>query len=102
HRLSLPTHLGLLLALLSVLPQFRSEVVLRILFGIALLGVFATGVPSMAAHAYSQQYLPGREKAWRRQFMSEQPRRDYLVIDNDAMLWITHRISATPIQQAIN
>lgn len=101
-RLSLPTHLGLLLALLAVVPQFRAPVVLRGLLGLACLSLLASGVPSMAAHAYSQQYLPGRETAWRREFMQEQPRRDYLMIDNDAMLWITHQISATPIQQALN
>jgi hypothetical protein len=101
-RLSLPTHLGLLLALLAVLPQFRPPMVLRSLLGVSLLALLASGVPSMAAHAYSQQYLPGRETAWRREFMKAQPRRDYLVIDNDAMLWITHQVSATPIQQALN
>jgi hypothetical protein len=34
--------------------------------------------------------------------MREQPLKDYLVVDNDAMLWIMHQISATTIQQAIN
>jgi hypothetical protein len=28
--------------------------------------------------------------------MAAQPRRDYLMIDNDSTLWVTHRISATP------
>jgi hypothetical protein len=100
-RLSLPTHLGLLIALVSILPEFGGIVVTRWLFSAALVGLFAVGVPSMAAHAYSQEYLPGRETAWRREFMKEQPRKDYLVIDNDAMLWVTHKISATPIEQAI-
>ena len=53
-------------------------------------------------HAYSQEYLPGRETAWRRQFMAEQPRQDYLVIDNDSILWIAHQVSSTPMFQALS
>jgi hypothetical protein len=101
-RLSLPTHLGMVIALLAVLPQFGGIRLTKTLLGIACLAVLASGVPSMAAHAYSQQYLPGRETAWRRAFMRDQPRKDYLMIDNDAPLWITHQVSSTPIQQAIN
>lgn len=101
-RLSLPTHLGMLLALFAVIPQFGGAKLSRILLGVASLGVLASGVPSMAAHSYSREYLPGLETAWRRKFMKEQPRKDYLVIDNDAMIWITHQVSATPIGQAIN
>lgn len=101
-RLSLPTHLGMLIALFSILPQFGGALASRILLGVASLGVLASGVPSMAAHTYSREYLPGLETAWRRKFMKEQPRKDYLVIDNDAMIWITHQVSATPIGQAVN
>ena len=100
-RLSLPTHLGMGVALLAVLPQFAKPVVTRFLLGAAVLGLVASGVPSMAAHAYSQEYLPGRETAWRRAFIAEQPRHDYLVIDNDSVLWIAHQISSTPMLQAI-
>jgi hypothetical protein len=100
-RLSLPTHLGLVLAIVAVLPQFAKPAVARTLLGIAALGLVASGIPSMAAHAYSQEYLPGRETAWRRQFMAEQPRRDYMVIDNDSVLWISHQIGSTPMLQAI-
>ncbi|MEO6568279.1 MAG: glycosyltransferase family 39 protein [Opitutaceae bacterium] len=101
-RLSLPTHLGMLIAVLAVLPQFGGILGSRILLAAASLWVLASGVPSMAAHAYSREYHPGLETTWRRQFMKEQPRKDYLVIDNDAMIWITHQVSATPIGQAIN
>jgi hypothetical protein len=100
-RLSLPTHLGVVVALLAVLPQFAKPIVTRVLLGIAVLGLVASGVPSMAAHAYSQEYLPGRETAWRRAFIAEQPRKDYLVIDNDSVLWIAHQISSTPMLQAM-
>jgi hypothetical protein len=100
-RLSLPTHLGMVIAIMAVLPQFAKPAIDRVLLGIALLGLVASGVPSMAAHAYNQEYLPGRETAWRREFIAEQPRRDYLVVDNDSILWIAHLISSTPILQAI-
>jgi hypothetical protein len=65
-----------------------------------VFGLLARSVPSMAAQAYSQEYLPGKETAWRRDFMAGQFRRDYLVIDNDSILWIAHKISATPVLQA--
>ena len=99
-RLSLPTHLWLVVAVMTVLPQFAAWFQ-RGLLGVAAFGAIASGVPSMAAHAYTQEYLPGRETAWRRQFIAEQPRRDYLVIDNDSILWIAHQVSATSINQAM-
>jgi len=99
-RLSLPTHLGLVLAVLAVLPQLASAVVTRVLLALTVIAVLSLGVPSMAAHAYSQEYLPGRETAWRRTFIAEQPRRDYLMIDNDSILWIAHKVSSTPVFQA--
>lgn len=99
-RLSLPTHLGLVLAILAILPQIAGAAVARGLLAVAVFAVISLGVPSMAAHAYSQEYLPGRETAWRRVFIAEQPRRDFLMIDNDSILWIAHQISATPIVQA--
>lgn len=100
-RLSLPTHLGMVLAVVAVLPQFAKPAVIRSLLVIAVVGLFARSVPSMAAHAYSQEYLPGRETAWRREFIKAQPLSDYLMIDNDATLWIAHRVSATPTVVAV-
>jgi hypothetical protein len=99
-RLSLPTHLGLAIALLVVLAQLGRPAVLRFVLGLAVFGLITRGVPSMAAHAYSQEYLPGKETAWRRAFIAEQTRNDYLMIDNDSPLWVAHRISATPVLQA--
>lgn len=99
-RLSLPAHLGLVLAILLVLPAITSVFGRRLVLAIAALGVLVRGVPSMAAHAYSQEYTPGRETAWRREFMAAMPRPDYLMIDNDATLWVTHRVSATPTSLA--
>jgi len=100
-RLSLPTHLWMVLAILAVLPQFPKPAVIRTLFGIVVLGILAQGVPSMASHAYNQEYLAGLETAWRRQFIADQPRKDYLVIDNDSILWVAHQVSATTVDEAI-
>lgn len=100
-RLSLPTHLWLVLAILTVLPQFAHAAFQRGLLGLAALALLVSGVPSMAAHAYSQEYLPGREIEWCRQFIAQQPRKDYLVIDSNSVLWITHQISATSPLQAL-
>jgi hypothetical protein len=95
-RLSLPTHLAMVIAVLAILPQIAKPAVVRALLGLAVLGLLALSVPSMAAHAYNQEYLPGLEVAWRRQFMTNQRRPDYLMIDNDATLWVTHKVSASP------
>jgi hypothetical protein len=89
------------IAVLAVLPQFAGALILRLLLALATVGLVARSVPSMAAHAYSQEYLPGRETAWRRQFMAAQPRPDYLMIDHDATLWVTHLVSATPTVSAV-
>ena len=100
-RLSLPTNLGLVIAFVAVLPQLANAAVLRTLLGIAALGLVARSVPAMAAHAYSQEYIPAREVAWRREFMKAQPRADYLMIDNDSTLWVTHLVSSTPTVVAV-
>jgi hypothetical protein len=100
-RLSLPTHLAMVIALLAILPQFSRPLVMRSLLLVAAIGLLARSVPSMAAHAYSQEYTPGRETAWRRAFMAAQPRPDYLMIDNDSTLWVTHKVSATPTVVAV-
>ncbi len=100
-RLSLPTHLALVVAVLAVLHQFKHPAVLRVLLAVAGLALLGRSVPSMASHAYSQEYLPGRETAWRREFIAAQPRPDYLMIDNDSTLWVTHRVSSTPTVVAV-
>ncbi len=99
-RLSLPTHLALVIGIVAVLPQFKRPALVQGLLAVALLGLVAIGVPSMAAHAYSQEYLPAREVAWRRAFIAEQPRKDYVVIDNDSIFWLSHQVSSTSFYQA--
>ena len=100
-RLSLPTQLWMVVAILSVLSQFPRPAVVRTLLAVAVLGLLAQGVPSMAAHAYNQEYLAGLETAWRRKFIADQPQKDYLAIDNDSILWIAHEVTATTIPAAI-
>jgi hypothetical protein len=90
----------MVLAVMAVLTQFPKPAVVRTLLGVAVLGVITQGIPSMAAHAYNQEYLAGLETAWRREFIAEQPRKDYLMIDNDSILWVAHQISATPVESA--
>jgi hypothetical protein len=99
-RLSLPTQLGMVVAVLAVMPEFSNPKVVRGLLVVAVFGLLSRSVPSMAAHAYSQEYLPARETAWRREFIKDQPRHDYLMIDNDSVLWIAHKVTATPVLQA--
>jgi hypothetical protein len=101
-RLSLPTQLWMVLAVMAVLTQFPKPAVVRTLLVVAVLGVITQGIPSMAAHAYNQEYLAGLETAWRREFIAEQPRKDYLMIDNDSILWVAHQVSATPVLSATN
>ena len=100
-RLSLPTHLWMVIAVLAVLTAVpaaggRQDAPRAS----SVLGILAQGVPSMAAHAYNQEYLAGLETAWRRQFIADQPRKDYLVIDNDSILWLVHEVSATTVEAA--
>jgi hypothetical protein len=87
---------------MAVLTQFPKPAVVRTLLVVAVLGVITQGIPSMAAHAYNQEYLAGLETAWRREFIAEQPRKDYLMIDNDSILWVAHQVSATPVLSATN
>ena len=99
-RLSLPTHLWMVLAIMAVLPQFPRPAVARTLLALVILALLAQGVPSMAAHAYNQEYLAGLETQWRREFIKAQPQKDYLAIDNDSILWVAHQVTATTVEAA--
>ncbi len=102
-RLSLPLHLLMALAVVVVIAQFdRAGKSWRWVLGGLVLALAARSVPAMARHAYTMAYFPGLEVAWRREFIAAHPERDYLVIDSDNVIWITHRVSATPVLQAIN
>ena len=100
-RLSLPLNLCLVLAVVTVAAEFGRAWLWRGLFVASFAGVFAHALPSMARHGYSLEYYVGRETEWRREFIAAHPERDYLFIDNSSIIWITHLVSATPVQQAV-
>jgi len=101
-RLSLPLNLWLALAIIAVATEFRGGARRwQVLGGLALAGLFAWSLPAMARHDYSPDYYIGREIAWRREFMAAHPEKDYLFIDNSSIFWITHRVSATSMMQAV-
>jgi hypothetical protein len=101
-RLSLPLNLLLVIATVTVATEinWRGRIwpVLAIITGV---GFFAHSLPAMARHAYALQYYVDREMDWRREFIATHPERDYLVIDNNSIIWITHMVSATPVLQAL-
>jgi hypothetical protein len=100
-RLSLPTYLWMVIAVMAVLHQFPRPAVARTILGLAVLAAIVQGVPSMAAHAYDQEYLVGLETAWRCKFIADHPQKDYLMIDNDSILWVAYQVSATPVDAAL-
>jgi Dolichyl-phosphate-mannose-protein mannosyltransferase len=100
-RLSLPLHLLFVLALWLVVPAFPNPArVWRALLLLAGLQIFTLSIPAMASHAYTLNYVHGREVAWRREFIDQHPLRDYLVVDPSSIFWITHQVSSTPPEQA--
>lgn len=102
-RLSLPFNLTLVLVVITVATEmnWRGQV-WRILAALVGAGFFAHSLPAMARHDYSLDYYVGREMDWRREFIAAHPERDYLVIDNNSIIWITHQVSATPVLQALD
>ena len=102
-RLSLPAHLAMVVAIVTAATELsgrrRVWPALAVLVGI---GFFAHSLPSMARHGYSGEYYVGREMDWRREFIAAHPERDYLFIDNNSIIWITHLVSATPVKQALD
>ncbi len=101
-RLSLPLNLWLVLAVVIVAADlFRQKWTWRVLMVLTGLGLFSHSLPTMARHDYSMDYYVGREMEWRREFIKAHPEKDYLFIDPEAILWITHLISGTTPQQSL-
>jgi hypothetical protein len=102
-RLSLPLNLWLVLGVVTAVAELfrRHAWIWRALIVVTGLGFFAYSLPSMSRHDYSLDYYVGREMAWRRDFIAAHPEKDYLFIDNNAVIWITHLVSGTPIPQAL-
>ncbi len=102
-RLSLPLNLWLALAVATAVAELfpRPWWIWRALMGVTGVGLMAYSLPSMSRHDYSLDYYVGREMEWRREFIAAHPERDYLFIDNNAIIWITHLVSGTPVLQAL-
>lgn len=101
-RLSLPLNLTLVIAIVTVAAEMNGHGrIWRVLAVLTGAGFFAYSLPAMARHDYSLDYYVGRELDWRREFIAAHPERDYLFIDQDSIMWITHQVSATPIRQAL-
>lgn len=102
-RLSLPLNLWLVLAVVTIASQAaRLKWTWPVLMSVTGLGLFSYSLPAMARHDYSFDYYVGREAEWRRDFIKAHPEKDYLFIDNDAIIWITHLVSGTPVRQALD
>lgn len=103
-RLSLPLNLWLTLAVVTATAELfpRPWWIWRALMAATGFGIFAYSLPSMSRHSYSLEYYVGREMQWRREFIAAHPEKDYLFIDNNAIIWITHLVSGTPMKQALD
>jgi hypothetical protein len=101
HRLSLPVHLLMAVAVAAVGAQlWRSVRPWQALSAAALIALVVYSLPSMVRRAYAVSYSPAAEMEWREDFLRRFPEKDYLFIDNDSVFWIAHRIPATPNVQA--
>jgi hypothetical protein len=100
-RLSLPLHVFMIIAIVAVLgtTSLRARG-WNVLIGIVAVFLFAWSIPVMARHAYTLQYAHAGEVAWRRELISRHPAKDFLVIDNSSIIWITHEVSSTAVGQA--
>ena len=100
-RLSLPLNLTLVIGVVTVAAEMNWRgLIWNILSVLVGAGYFAYSLPTMARHAYTLNYYFGREMEWRREFIAAHPERDYLFIDNNSIIWITHLVSATPVTEA--
>jgi len=101
HRLSLPLHLLLAVAVIVAGSRlWLSGRGWKVLAGAVLAALVMQGLPAMAKQAYTRDYSPGLEMAWRREFLQRYPERDYLFIDQDSTFWIVNQVCATPPLQA--
>ncbi|MCS6245266.1 MAG: hypothetical protein H2172_15645 [Opitutus sp.] len=102
HRLSLPTQLLMLVALLVVLGRMvpYRQWLWKAAALVAIATLLGWSLPVMAKNAYGHTYTPGLAYAWREQFLHQIAERQVLVIDRDTQFWITQKIAATPVAQA--
>ncbi|MCC5022523.1 MAG: hypothetical protein J6386_06880 [Candidatus Synoicihabitans palmerolidicus] len=98
-RLSLPVHLLMMLAIVVVARTlWKSTTGWKVLAGVVVFATLAQSLPVMAKRAYEIDYTPGLEMEIRREFLAEQPERDFLFLDNDSVFWITHLLPASSMK----
>lgn len=100
---SLPMHLLFALTpvlVLARLPRLRHS--LGIALALVGLSVIASSLPEMTRQTATRLHAPALDAAWRREFASLHSEPDYLVIDRESRLWLTHRIASQPVEQARN
>lgn len=100
HRLSLPVHLLMAIAVATVGGLWLRRRGWRLVAAAALAALVVYSLPAMSRRAYTRTYSPAVEMEWRTEFLKRFPERDYLFIDNDPTFWIAHHIPATPATQA--
>jgi len=99
-RLSLPVHLLMMLATVSVCSMFiKTGAGWRWAAGVAAAGLLAVGLPILSRQAYRTLYSPGMEMLMRQDFLTKQEDRNLLFIDNDPFFWILQKMASTPVMQ---
>lgn len=100
-RLSLPAHLLFIFPALLLVSRLKRPASGYGALALVGLGALVTsGIPGLARQAATKFYFPAQDTQWRRAFMAARPEKDYLAIDNDSTIWITHQVSATPVVRA--
>ena len=98
NRLSLPVHLFMMLAILVVVRSLaKTSQGWKWMCGAAAFAALAQGLPVMAKRAYEADYSPGIEMQLRQRFLDEQPEKDFLVLDNDAVFWIVNGLPSAGV-----
>jgi hypothetical protein len=100
-RLSLPVHLLMAVAIVAVGSSLHfGRRVWQGACAVAVAGLVLYSLPVMSGRAYGALYSPAAEMEWRMEFLRRYPDRDYLFLDQDSLFWITHRVAASPNEQA--
>jgi hypothetical protein len=100
-RLSLPAYVLMVFAMiLAVRDLPRASRFYQVLMVAAVFALVFSGIPGLARQGATRFYYPALDVAWRREFLKVLPEKDFLMIDNDTSLWITHEVSATPVVRA--
>ncbi|MES2696120.1 MAG: hypothetical protein V4773_21795 [Verrucomicrobiota bacterium] len=100
-RLSLPSHLLFIFAALLIVRRLAQPAKgYGALVAVGVVALITSGIPGLARQAATRFYYPAMDTQWRRAFIAARAEKDYLVIDNDSTIWITHQVPATPVIRA--